>query len=111
MDTVISLLQQWYARQCNEDWEHSYGIKIDTLDNPGWILTIDLEDTALSEMSLARVRIDRSESDWIQYEVSGRRYVACGGAFNLEEMIFQFLVFAGEKGAENLKEFQHAQGK
>ncbi|WP_433925613.1 immunity 53 family protein [Stenotrophomonas nematodicola] len=102
MNTAISLLQKWYARHCDEDWEHSYGIKIDTLDNPGWMLTIDLADTEFSEVSLPRNRIDRSEVDWIQSEISQQRYIACGGVFNLEEMVVGFLIFAGERGVENL---------
>ncbi|MBD8696854.1 immunity 53 family protein [Stenotrophomonas sp. CFBP 13718] len=101
MDTAISLLQKWYARHCDEDWEHSYGIKIDTLDNPGWILTVDLADTEFSENLLPRNRVDRSEADWVQSEISGQRYIACGGVFNLEEMVLQFLTFVGERGVEN----------
>lgn len=31
----LALLQQWYLQQCNEDWEHSWGVRIATLDNPG----------------------------------------------------------------------------
>jgi hypothetical protein len=110
MGTAISLLQKWYARHCDEDWEHSYGIKIDTLDNPGWILTVDLADTEFSEISLPRNRIDRSESDWIQSEISGRRYIACGGVFNLEEMVLQFLAFAEEDGVENLRASSYGAG-
>ncbi|WP_349985626.1 immunity 53 family protein [Stenotrophomonas sp. WHRI 8082] len=101
MDTAISLLQKWYARHCDEDWEHSYGIKIDTLDNPGWILTVDLDDTEFSERLLPRNRLDRSEADWVQSEISGRRYIACGGVLNLEEMVLQFLIFVGEPGVDN----------
>lgn len=107
MSTAISLLQEWYSRHCDEDWEHSYGIKIDTLDNPGWILTIDLIDTELSGLSLSRHRLDRSDADWIQHEVSEQRYIACGGVFNLEEMVVQFLIFAGECGEENLHQSIH----
>ena len=38
----LQLLQEWYVAQCDGDWEHSYGVKIDTLDNPGWSLKVDL---------------------------------------------------------------------
>jgi hypothetical protein len=106
----MSLLQKWYARHCDDDWEHSYGIKIDTLDNPGWILTVDLADTEFSGSSLPRNRIDRSEADWMQSEILERRYIACGGALNLEEMIVQFLVFAGERGVENLHAYGYGAG-
>jgi len=33
---VMERIQDWYRRQCDGDWEHSYGVKIETLDNPGW---------------------------------------------------------------------------
>jgi hypothetical protein len=28
-------LQEWYAGRCNGDWEHSFGVSTDSLDNPG----------------------------------------------------------------------------
>lgn len=93
---AIVLMQQWYSAQCNGDWEHSYGIKIDTLDNPGWILTIDLAETPLSGYSMQRDRVVRSELDWAQHEVVGDKFIACGGPFNLEELIRRFLVVAGQ---------------
>jgi len=97
MMSELLLLQKWYARHCDGDWEHSYGMKIDTLDNPGWMLTVDLVDTGLSGSSLPSSRIDRSDIDWIQCEVSSDTYIACGGVFNLQEIIGQFLEFAGEE--------------
>jgi hypothetical protein len=36
MSNELQRLQQWYRAQCNGDWEHSYGVMVDTLDNPGW---------------------------------------------------------------------------
>lgn len=40
-------LIDWYRSECNGDWEHAYGIQIDTIDNPGWSLKIDLLETSL----------------------------------------------------------------
>lgn len=31
-------LSNWHKLNCNGDWEHTYGIKIETLDNPGWLV-------------------------------------------------------------------------
>ena len=47
MSNVILQLQQWYEAQCNGDWEHHYGISIESQDNPGWRVEIDLKDTPL----------------------------------------------------------------
>lgn len=90
-DDPIYRLQQWYSAQCNGDWEHSYGIKIDTLDNPGWILTVDLAETNLAGVLVPRDRVVRSEHDWAQHEILDDKFIACGGPFNLEELVTRFL--------------------
>lgn len=38
-------IDQWHKSNCNGDWEHSYGVTIETLDNPGWWVKIDLAET------------------------------------------------------------------
>jgi len=59
-------LERWYAAHCNGEWEHGYGIKIETLDNPGWRIQIDLRDTKKQGSTIERVGIDRNDNDWIQ---------------------------------------------
>jgi len=44
-------LQEWYLSQCNEDWEHTYGVSIGTIDNPGWSLEVELSDTSLENIN------------------------------------------------------------
>ena len=39
--------QKWYAANCHGGWEHYFGVVIETLDNPGWLVKIDLEETTL----------------------------------------------------------------
>ncbi len=48
---ALYLLQRWYLGQCDGEWEHGYGVSIDTIDNPGWRLRVELADTALQEMT------------------------------------------------------------
>lgn len=93
--SVLHQLQAWYSSQCNEDWEHSFGVKIDTLDNPGWKVTIDLRETAWETLTISRKIIERSEHDWVQMEVANQQFVGCGGAKNLEEVIQLFLDTVG----------------
>lgn len=83
-------LQDWYANECNGDWEHSFGVKIDTLDNPGWTLDIDLRETEWENLGLPRHVEERTENDWIQYEVADQKFQACGGPGNLGELISLF---------------------
>ncbi|PJK07714.1 rhodanese-related sulfurtransferase [Lysobacteraceae bacterium NML95-0200] len=83
----IKELQDWYIEQCNDDWEHSYGVRIDTLDNPGWDISIDLNDTRWSDIEISLNRFDDSDLNWYQYQVAGGKYLACGGPFLLEKLI------------------------
>lgn len=92
---VLKRLEDWYLGECNGDWEHSYGVTIETLDNPGWIVKVDLSETAWENLEVARQITQRSEDDWIQIEVSDSRFVGCGGAKNLAEMIEGFLALVG----------------
>ena len=87
-DENLTWLMQWYLGECDGDWEHSYGVKIDTLDNPGWTLTIDLRDTSLSGRAFERVERGEPASDleewgavgsWLIADVKGDVFdVACG---------------------------------
>lgn len=38
-------LNRWFATQCNGDWEHMNGVKIETTDNPGWWVRIEIDGT------------------------------------------------------------------
>lgn len=39
---LIDRLEDWYQSNCDGDWEHGFGVTIESLDNPGWSLTADL---------------------------------------------------------------------
>lgn len=84
----------WYAAQCNEDWEHSFGVKIDTLDNPGWSVEIDLEDTGLCNKPFKEVDIQRNGEDWIYCVVRDDKFKGAGGVLSLEELLLTFLDWA-----------------
>jgi immunity protein 53 of polymorphic toxin system len=63
--TGLALLEEWYVSQCHGDWEHSWGVKIDTLDNPGWSISIHLDETRAETRNLERLKIVRTENDGI----------------------------------------------
>ena len=44
---LLAQLAAWFATQCNGEWEHQHGITLESCDNPGWILKVDLMDTPL----------------------------------------------------------------
>ncbi|GAB4063852.1 immunity 53 family protein [Uliginosibacterium sediminicola] len=93
----LSRLQSWYANQCNGIWEHSYGLSIETLDNPGWCLTVDLIDTDIFELSFIELKREAIESDddWLVCRVEDGRFRGHCGPANLQELLSIFLDFAG----------------
>jgi hypothetical protein len=71
----LNLLENWYRQQCNSDWEHQWGVKIGTLDNPGWTMAISLNETRAEGRIVQRVRIERTKDDWINYWVEKKRFM------------------------------------
>jgi len=84
-------LEDWYAQQSDGDWEHLYGVKITTLDNPGWSVSVALNETDKQDVPLARTKIDRSDEDWIHYWVAENRYEIRCGPRNLSEAVQLFV--------------------
>ncbi|MBA3722215.1 MAG: immunity 53 family protein [Parachlamydiaceae bacterium] len=80
-------LLQWYNKQCDGDWEHGNGIEIGTIDNPGWYLRVNIDETELQNKHFDKIVIDRSENDWIQCFIEKRRFDGVGGPFNLPEIL------------------------
>ncbi len=90
-------LEQWYLRQCNDEWEHRYGIEIQTLDNPGWSVRIELTGTDCEDMPFLPVRdgtiIDNCTPDvWIDCRVEDR--VFAGDSNSLCRILDTFLAWA-----------------
>jgi hypothetical protein len=75
----LSALERCYASQCNGEWEHGYGVRIDTLDNPGWHVRIALHDTKKQDAKLERVSVKRGKNNWISYWAKDKEFqIACG---------------------------------
>lgn len=84
-DDNLNWLTAWYLAQCDNDWEHSYGVKIDTLDNPGWSITIDLTDTSLHHKVFEHAEKGEPNGDLDGWRRTGSWWAASvqGGAFRV----------------------------
>lgn len=91
---VFEWLQGWYAAQCDEDWEHEWGVTIDTLDNPGWSVRIDLKGTSLEGHDCTRHDLRRSRNDWVTVGTSDMTFHAECGPGNLSEALTLFRSWA-----------------
>ncbi len=94
MKETIERIQDWYKINCNGDWEHSYGYKIETLDNPGWAIKIDLAETALENLEFQReYQNPKNDNDWFQIRTENKILnIYCGP----ENMKSTFEIFFDE---------------
>ena len=97
----LEKLQEWFLSQCDDEWEHTSRVRVETLDNPGWRLVIDLSDTALSEKPFTEQSLGMdnqamtSGNEWFHCVVEDTKFVGAGGPRKLEEMIGIFLAWVG----------------
>ncbi len=91
LGSVTNELEAWLRAQCDGDWEHSYGISIESTDNPGWHVEIDLRETAWANREIPFQREERSLTDWVQFQVKEAKFVGSGGVENLTEVLRRFL--------------------
>src|SRR5688572_21068277 len=96
----IEELQQWYESQCDGDWEHDFGMRIGTLDNPGWSVEINVVDTPLDGRDFAPVVDLAPEREWMKCHVSEGRFHGVGGAPMLGRILRVFLDWAREAPRE-----------
>ena len=87
-------LEKWYLARCDGDWEHSHGVRISTLDNPGWQLAIDLGETPLANKTFKSVESEVDGNNWFHCRVRNSTFEGAGGPFNLTDLIETFLEWA-----------------
>jgi hypothetical protein len=101
--STMKWVESWYGRQCNGDWEHQRGLKVDTLDNPGWMLKVDLQGTDLAAFSLPDRDLGSSGTGtdgrpvaprWFHSQIRGGQYVAAGSADRLVDLFIAFRTWA-----------------
>ena len=93
--STLDRLQSWYSAQCNGDWEHLWGITIDNLDNPGWNVKIDLNETLLEGVAFKEIKIDYDDkTKSIFCHVEGNQFHAACGPNQLARVLEIFLDWA-----------------
>jgi immunity protein 53 of polymorphic toxin system len=99
MASTLERLAHWYKSNCDGDWEHSFGLAIDTLDNPGWSITVDLDATRSMNKPFEVVERGYEHStDWVRCWKDGTKFRAACGPEKLEEALIVFLDWV--EGAE-----------
>jgi Immunity protein 53 len=63
---------------------------LNTLDNPGWTLTVDLDQTSWANGQVERRFTERTEQDWVHWKVANNQFRAERGPGNLVELLVIF---------------------
>jgi hypothetical protein len=93
----LSEIQNWYLQHCDGDWEHGYGLHIGTLDNPGWTVEINLEETGLEDKPFMPVEKGvgaesiEDDQDWYSCKVKDKKFTAACGPLHLRTVLRVFL--------------------
>lgn len=72
-NNLIQWLTDWTKKQCDDDWEHEYGVKIISTDNPGWYIEIDLINhiPEIDNKPWINFEVDNSD-DWIGFKIEDK---------------------------------------
>src|SRR5262245_37894265 len=93
--TVTQRLAKWYESKCNGEWEHACGVRIETVDNPGWRITIDLKGTPLEQASFATYEDKyHDEREWLRCWKDGSTFQAACGPCRIEDALSKFCDWA-----------------
>ena len=102
--TTLTRLQTWYARQCNGLWEHSSGVLIESSDNPGWWVRVNLLGTPLHTLPFPEIAegVDAQRfalgPRWLCCRVQDNMWHGAGDETKLERILETFLAWAEANG-------------
>ena len=86
----LEWLQRWYLAQCNGEWERVRGVTMETLETPGWFVTIDVAETKWEGSAFATMHVERSKTDWLHCTVVEGQFRGEGDAGKLEAILAVF---------------------
>ena len=102
-NNILEWISNWYLQNCDGNWEHDLGIIIETLDNPGWSITIDTADTPVKLKDKPWVLQENSPKDWYGYKILNGKFEASGDPTKLQFLLNVFQKMLIIQSEENIK--------
>jgi|SRR5271156_255334 len=93
---ILAKLSKWYQAQCNGEWEHGSGIRIDTLDNPGWIVKVNLRGTDCELKTFPEIVSNNGNNNWMHCSVKDGEFKGAGDPSKLPLILDHFLTYVGD---------------
>jgi hypothetical protein len=86
---ILIWLESWYLDQCDGEREHQHGVRITTIDNPGWAVSIDLKQTPYATIADRKVVSDKfdSDEDWWICEIKNQQFQGNGDPTKLRVIL------------------------
>jgi hypothetical protein len=110
---TLSQFQDWYASQCNGEWEHSFGVSIVTLDNPAWNVRVALTGTTAQGTQIPTFRSPNyleEDTDWVECRLSddGGEFWGVGDQHKLAFILEYFLRHVPSSSLSGLSQLSEA---
>jgi hypothetical protein len=86
----LEQLETWYRQMCDGTREHSYGVSINTLDNPGWHVQIDLAGASYETLAPRKIGVDKDDADWMRCWIEGKKFEGIGDPGKLGQILGVF---------------------
>jgi hypothetical protein len=93
----MDFLLSWFIEHCDGSWEHEKGVIIESLDNPGWRLQVQIRGTELDGFQSER-QIIATGSSWLHWWSTGELFHAACGPSDLPLALRAFEDFARTNG-------------
>ena len=96
----LERLNKGYISKCDGRWENDHGVCLQSTDNPGWWLTVDLRDTGLESKTFTELSKGVGDDGhptsktWLHCSIKGGKFSGAGDPTRLAEIISIFLDFA-----------------
>lgn len=103
--STLQWLHTWYQNECNGDWEHSFGVHITTVDNPGWAVDIDITETELDGLEIEYRLDEKNDNDWFGISITKGKYNASGDPSKLEFLLENFRALVESSRKQQLTEY------
>lgn len=86
----LTFITRWFKDQCDGEWESDFGLTIESVNNPGWMVRIDLDGTGLEPATFKPLADQRSDTDWVEARVDDGAWVGGASVQNLDELLGVF---------------------